>query len=67
MRLFKFFNHVRSYGCDEVHEMPSVQTRRNERAVLKLMRKLPKKYGFVPGKLVTDDSDLTELRPGILE
>jgi transposase-like protein len=31
-----------------------VQTRRNKRA-LKLMRKLPKKYGFVPDKLVTDE------------
>jgi putative transposase len=32
-----------------------VQSRRNERAALKLMRKLLKKYGFVPDKLVTDD------------
>ena len=32
-----------------------VQTRRNKRAVLKLMRKLLRKYGFVPDKLVTDD------------
>ena len=32
-----------------------VQTRRNRRAALKLMRKLLKKYGFVPDKLVTDD------------
>ena len=32
-----------------------VQTRRNKRAALKLMRKLVKKYGFVPKKLVTDD------------
>ena len=32
-----------------------VQTRRNKRAALKLMRKLLKKYGFVPAKLVTDD------------
>ena len=31
-----------------------VQTRRNKRAALKLMRKLLKKYGFVPDKLVTD-------------
>ena len=29
-----------------------VQTRRNKRAVLNLMRKLLKKYGFVPDKLV---------------
>jgi len=32
-----------------------VQTRCNKRAALKLMRKLLKKYGFVPDKLVTDD------------
>jgi transposase-like protein len=32
-----------------------VQTRRNKRAALKLMRKLLKKYGFVPDKLVTDN------------
>jgi putative transposase len=32
-----------------------VQSRRNKQAALKLMRKLLKKYGFVPGKLVTDD------------
>jgi transposase-like protein len=32
-----------------------VQTRRNWRAALKLMRKLLKKYGFVPDKLITDD------------
>jgi transposase-like protein len=32
-----------------------VQTRRNKRAALKLLRKLLKKYGFVPDKLVTDD------------
>ena len=32
-----------------------VQTRRNKRAALKLMRKLLKKYGFAPDKLVTDD------------
>jgi putative transposase len=32
-----------------------VQTRRNKRAALKLMRKLFKKYGFVPDRLVTDD------------
>src|ERR1700730_981498 len=34
---------------------PLVQTRRNKRAALKLMRKLLKKYGFVPDKLVTDE------------
>jgi transposase-like protein len=32
-----------------------VQTRRNKRAALKLMRRLLKKYGFAPDKLVTDD------------
>ena len=32
-----------------------VQTRRNKRAALKLMRKLLKKYGFVPDKFITDD------------
>jgi transposase-like protein len=32
-----------------------VQTRRNNRAALNLMRTLLKKYGFVPDKLVTDD------------
>jgi putative transposase len=32
-----------------------VQTNRNKRAALKLMRKLLKKYGFVPDKLITDE------------
>jgi putative transposase len=32
-----------------------VQSKRNKRAALKLMRKLLKKYGFVPDKVVTDD------------
>jgi putative transposase len=32
-----------------------VQTKRNKRAALKLMRKLLKKYGFVPAKLITDE------------
>jgi putative transposase len=32
-----------------------VQSRRNKRAALKLMRNLLKKYGFVPDKLVTDE------------
>jgi putative transposase len=32
-----------------------VQTKRNKAAALKLMRKLLKKYGFVPQILVTDD------------
>jgi transposase-like protein len=32
-----------------------VQSKRNKRAALKLMRKLLKKYGFVPDTLITDD------------
>src|SRR5882724_7178059 len=32
-----------------------VQTRRNKWAALKLMRKLLKKYGFVPDRVITDD------------
>jgi putative transposase len=32
-----------------------IRSRRNKAAALSLMRKLLKKYGFVPGKLVTDD------------
>src|ERR1700752_3061388 len=32
-----------------------LQTKRNKRAALKLMRKLLKKTGFVPDKLVTDE------------
>jgi transposase-like protein len=32
-----------------------VQAKRNKRAALKLMRKLLKKYGFLPETLVTDD------------
>ena len=32
-----------------------VQSKRDKRAALKLMRKLLKKMGFVPDKLVTDD------------
>ena len=32
-----------------------VQTKRNKHAALKLMRKLLKKYGFIPDKMVTDD------------
>jgi putative transposase len=32
-----------------------IQSRRNKRAAVKLMRKLLKKYGFIPDKLVTDD------------
>ena len=32
-----------------------VQSKRNKPAALKLMRKLLKKYGFVPDKLITDD------------
>jgi len=40
-----------------------VQTRRNRRAALKLMRKLLKKYGFVPHKLARMTSVLMELQP----
>ena len=32
-----------------------IQSRRNKRAALELMRKLLKKYAFVPDSLVTDD------------
>jgi putative transposase len=32
-----------------------IQSRRNKRAALKLMRRLLKKYAFVPDRLVTDD------------
>jgi putative transposase len=32
-----------------------VQSKRNSRAALKLMRKLLKKYGFVPDRLITND------------
>jgi putative transposase len=32
-----------------------VQSRRNKHAALKLMRKLLKKYAFVPKQLITDD------------
>jgi putative transposase len=32
-----------------------VKSRGNKRATLKLMRKLPKKYGFVPDKLVREE------------
>src|ERR1700687_5178566 len=34
-----------------------VQSKRNKQAALKLMRKLLKKYAFVPERLVTDDLD----------
>ena len=32
-----------------------VQSKRDKRAALKLMRKLLKKYGFVPDRMITDD------------
>jgi putative transposase len=38
----------------EVLDVP-VQSKRNKHAALKLMRKLLKKYAFVPERLVTDD------------
>jgi len=41
------------YRHDEVLDV-LVRTRRNKWAALKLIRKLLKKYGFVPDKLVTD-------------
>ena len=44
-----------------------VQTRRNKRAALKLMRNLLKKYGFVLDTLVTDDLRYYEPQPVILE
>ena len=40
-----------------------VQSKRNKRAALKLMRKLLKKYAVVPDKLVTDDLRFMGLRP----
>ena len=35
-----------------------VQSKRDKHAALKLMRKLLKKYGFVPDQLITDDAVL---------
>src|SRR5258708_25386875 len=32
-----------------------VQSKRDQRAAMKLMRKLLRKYGFVPDRLITDD------------
>jgi putative transposase len=32
-----------------------VQTKRNKHAALKVMRKLLRKYGIMPDKIVTDD------------
>jgi transposase-like protein len=32
-----------------------IQSKRNKHAALKLMRKLLKKYGFVPDRMITDD------------
>ena len=43
-----------------------VQTRRNKQAALRLMRKLLKKYGIVPDRLVTDDLRSTPLQSMIL-
>src|SRR5450631_2740042 len=51
-RMVYFWRAVDAEG--EVLDVP-VQSRRNKRAALKLMRKLLKKYGFVPDKLVTDE------------
>jgi transposase-like protein len=32
-----------------------VQSKRNKQAALKLMRKLPRKYGFIPDRMITND------------
>ncbi len=40
---------------DRQAEGLAIDTRRNKCATLKLIRKLSKKHGFVPDKLVTDD------------
>jgi putative transposase len=42
-------------AVDSEGEVLDVQTKRNKAAALKLMRKLLKKYGFLPENLVTDD------------
>jgi transposase-like protein len=42
-----------------------VQSKRNKHAAMKLMRKLLKKYAFVPDRVVTDDLGLTARRPAI--
>ena len=44
-------------AVDAEGEVPDVlvQSKRDQRAALKLMRKLLKKYGFVPDRLITDD------------
>jgi transposase-like protein len=48
-------------------DVGALKTRRNKRAALKLMRKLLKKYGFVPDKLVTDELRSYAPQPVILE
>jgi putative transposase len=58
-RVFIFINGKRSYlwrAVDSEGEVLEVlvQSRRNKRAALKLMRKLLKKQGFVPDAVVTD-------------
>jgi putative transposase len=42
-------------AVDAEGEVLDLRVQRNKRAALNLMRKLLKKYGFVPDKLVTDD------------
>src|SRR5271166_6459595 len=42
-------------AVDAEGEVLDVQSKRNKHAALKLMRKLLKKYAFVPERLVTDD------------
>jgi len=53
-RMVYLWRAVDAEGEGEVLDV-LVQTRRNKRAALKLMRKLLKKYGFVPDKLAKDD------------
>jgi hypothetical protein len=48
-----FGRQMQAHSCEVLDVL--VQSKRNKRAALKLMRKLLKKYGFVPDKLVTDD------------
>jgi transposase-like protein len=47
-------------AVDAEGEVPDVlvQAKRNKRATLKLMRKLLKKYGFVPDKLIADEAEI---------
>jgi putative transposase len=53
----QFSDRLRQDAVDAEGEVLDVlgQSKRNKRAALKLMRKLLKKYGFLPETLVTDD------------